>query len=74
AKTPAATALVYEDQTLSYAELNVRANRLARQLIEQGVRPGGHVALLLDRSVALVVAQLAVLKAGAVYVPIDPGA
>ncbi|WP_240000918.1 non-ribosomal peptide synthetase, partial [Photorhabdus sp. S10-54] len=74
AKTPAATALVYEDQTLSYAELNVRANRLARQLIEQGVCPGGHVALLLDRSVALVVAQLAVLKAGAVYVPIDPGA
>ncbi|MCT8343380.1 amino acid adenylation domain-containing protein, partial [Photorhabdus kleinii] len=74
AKTPAATALVYEDQTLSYAELNVRANRLARQLVEQGVRPGGHVALLLDRSVALVVAQLAVLKAGAVYVPIDPGA
>ncbi|WP_387467998.1 AMP-binding protein, partial [Photorhabdus sp. RM323S] len=72
AKTPAATALVYEEQSLSYAELNTRANRLARQLIEQGVLPGGHVALLLERSVALVVAQLAVLKAGAVYVPIDP--
>ncbi|WP_387468456.1 AMP-binding protein, partial [Photorhabdus sp. RM323S] len=73
AKTPAAIAVVYEDQALSYAELNACANRLARRLIEQGVRPGGHVALLLERSVALVVAQLAVLKAGAVYVPIDPG-
>ncbi|NHB63598.1 non-ribosomal peptide synthetase, partial [Photorhabdus sp. RW14-46] len=72
-KTPAATALVHENQTLSYAELNARANRLARQLIAQGVHPGGHVALLLERSVTLVVAQLAVLKAGAVYVPIDPG-
>uniref|UniRef100_UPI001BD2246D AMP-binding protein n=1 Tax=Photorhabdus noenieputensis TaxID=1208607 RepID=UPI001BD2246D len=71
-KTPDATALVYEDQTLSYAELNARANRLARQLIEQGVCPGDHVALLLDRSMELVMAQLAILKAGAVYVPIDP--
>ncbi|PQQ26709.1 non-ribosomal peptide synthetase, partial [Photorhabdus luminescens] len=71
-KTPDVTALVYEDQTLSYAELNARANRLARQLIEQGVCPGDHVALLLDRSMELVMAQLAILKAGAVYVPIDP--
>uniref|UniRef100_UPI0036DE2A6C amino acid adenylation domain-containing protein n=1 Tax=Photorhabdus sp. RM322S TaxID=3342825 RepID=UPI0036DE2A6C len=72
AKTPEAIALVHEDHTLSYAELNARANRLARELIKQGVRPGGHVALLLERSVALVVAQLAVLKTDAVYVPIDP--
>ncbi|WP_340619227.1 AMP-binding protein, partial [Xenorhabdus entomophaga] len=54
-------------------ELNIRANRLARQLIEQGVYPGEHVAILLERSIELVVAQLAILKAGAVYVPIDPG-
>ncbi len=71
-KTPDAIALVYEDQTLSYAELNARANRLARQLIEQGMCPGDHVAFLLERSMELVVAQLAILKAGAVYVPIDP--
>ncbi|WXG14266.1 amino acid adenylation domain-containing protein [Xenorhabdus griffiniae] len=72
-KTPVATALIAGDQTLSYMELNIRANRLARQLIEQGVYPGEHVALLLERSIELVVAQLAILKAGAVYVPIDPG-
>ncbi|WP_323858356.1 non-ribosomal peptide synthetase [Xenorhabdus doucetiae] len=71
-KTPEAAALVYENQTLSYAELNARANGLAHQLMQEGVCPGEHVALLLARSVALVVAQLAVLKAGAVYVPIDP--
>ncbi|WP_036836255.1 AMP-binding protein, partial [Photorhabdus temperata] len=71
-RTPDATALIYEEQTLSYAELNARANRLARQLIEQGVCPGDQVALLLERSTELVVAQLAVLKAGAVYVPVDP--
>ncbi|MDB6372144.1 non-ribosomal peptide synthetase, partial [Photorhabdus bodei] len=71
-KTPDAIALVYEEQTLSYDELNARANRLARQLSEQGVCPGDHVALLLARSVELVMAQLAILKAGAVYVPIDP--
>ncbi|MDC9613220.1 amino acid adenylation domain-containing protein [Xenorhabdus khoisanae] len=72
-KTPVATALIAGDQTLSYTELNIRANRLARQLIEQGVYPGEHVAILLERSIELVVAQLAILKAGAVYVPIDPG-
>ncbi|MDB6375062.1 amino acid adenylation domain-containing protein, partial [Photorhabdus bodei] len=71
-RTPDATALIYEEQTLSYAELNARANRLARQLIKQGIRPGDQVALLLERSTELVVAQLAVLKAGAVYVPVDP--
>ncbi|MCA6221756.1 non-ribosomal peptide synthetase, partial [Photorhabdus antumapuensis] len=71
-KTPDAIALVYEEQALSYAELNTRANRLARQLIEQGVCPGDHIALLLARSMGLVVAQLAILKAGAVYVPVDP--
>ncbi|MEX0445248.1 amino acid adenylation domain-containing protein [Xenorhabdus sp. SGI246] len=70
---PDATALIYENQAISYAELNIRANRLARQLIEHGIYPGEHVALLLERSIELVVAQLAILKAGAVYVPIDPG-
>ncbi|WP_422645819.1 amino acid adenylation domain-containing protein [Xenorhabdus ehlersii] len=72
-KTPVATALIAGDQTLSYMELNIRANWLARQLIEQGVYPGEHVAILLERSIELVVAELAILKVGAVYVPIDPG-
>ncbi|CAQ85107.1 MULTISPECIES: non-ribosomal peptide synthase/polyketide synthase [Photorhabdus] len=71
-KTPAATALIAGDETLSYVELNTRANRLARQLIAQGICPNNHVALLLERSIELVVAQLAILKVGAVYVPIDP--
>ncbi|WP_155806729.1 AMP-binding protein, partial [Photorhabdus temperata] len=70
-KTPGAIALIAGDQMLSYAELNARANWLARQLIEQGVCPHEHVAILLVRSVELVVAQLAVLKAGAIYVPVD---
>ncbi|NDL00647.1 non-ribosomal peptide synthetase [Photorhabdus bodei] len=71
-KTPEATALIAGDKTLSYTELNTCANRLAYQLIEQGIRPDDHIALLLERSIELVVAQLAILKAGAVYVPVDP--
>ncbi|TNH41880.1 non-ribosomal peptide synthetase [Photorhabdus luminescens] len=72
-KKPAATALIAGDKTLSYAELNARANRLTHQLIKQGIGQNDHVAILLERSIELVVAQLAILKAGAVYVPIDPG-
>ncbi|WP_448511791.1 amino acid adenylation domain-containing protein [Photorhabdus laumondii] len=70
-KTPTATALIAGDKTLSYAELNACANRLTHQLIKQGIGPNDHVAILLERSIELVVAQLAILKAGAVYVPID---
>ncbi|WP_445374214.1 amino acid adenylation domain-containing protein [Photorhabdus tasmaniensis] len=71
-KTPAATALIAGNKTLSYAELNALANQLACQLIEQGICPDDHVAILLERSVELVVSQLAILKVGAVYVPVDP--
>ncbi|TYO61562.1 AMP-binding protein, partial [Bradyrhizobium hipponense] len=70
-KAPGAVALVCEDEQLSYGELNARANRLAHHLIALGVKPGDRIATVLDRSVALVVAQLAILKAGGVYVPID---
>ncbi|MER8951087.1 AMP-binding protein, partial [Mesorhizobium sp. M0809] len=66
-----AVAVVCEDERLSYGELNARANRLAHHLIALGVKPADCVATVLDRSVALVVAQLAILKAGGVYVPID---
>ncbi|MBD2816427.1 amino acid adenylation domain-containing protein, partial [Xenorhabdus sp. Flor] len=71
-KTPNATALVYKEQTLSYAELNARANRLAHQLIALGVVPEQRVALCVTRSLAMVVGLLAVLKAGGAYVPLDP--
>jgi len=72
ARTPAATALVFEGERLDYAELNRRANQLARGLRERGVRRGALVGIWLDRSVAMVVAVLGVLKAGAAYVPLDP--
>ncbi|MEX3860226.1 amino acid adenylation domain-containing protein, partial [Paraburkholderia sp. BR10923] len=72
-KTPDAVAVVHADARLKYGELNARANRLAYHLIALGVKPGERVAIVLDRGIALVVAQLAVLKAGGVYVPIDRG-
>ncbi|WP_038259918.1 AMP-binding protein, partial [Xenorhabdus cabanillasii] len=70
-KTPQATALEYQGQTLSYAELNAHANRLAHQLIEQGITPEQRVAICVARSPAMVVSLLAVLKAGGAYVPLD---
>ncbi|TDB45252.1 non-ribosomal peptide synthetase, partial [Photorhabdus khanii] len=71
-RTPQATALVYEEQILSYAELNARANRLAHQLIALGVEPDQRVAICVSRSPAMVVALLAVMKSGGAYVPLDP--
>ncbi|WP_283256349.1 non-ribosomal peptide synthetase [Photorhabdus aballayi] len=71
-RTPEATALVYEEQHFSYAELNARANRLAHQLIALGVMPDQRVAICMARSPAIVAALLAVLKAGGAYVPLDP--
>ncbi|MCC9312250.1 amino acid adenylation domain-containing protein, partial [Kitasatospora sp. RB6PN24] len=72
ARTPDAVAVSFEDISLTYAELNGRANRLARLLVERGVRPESLVAVAMPRSAELVVALLAVLKAGGAYVPIDP--
>ncbi|AIK38221.1 D-alanine--poly(phosphoribitol) ligase, subunit 1 [Bacillus pseudomycoides] len=70
--TPDATAVVFEDTTLTYEELNKRSNKLARLLIEKGVGPEQMVALAIPRSVDMVVSLLAVLKAGAGYLPLDP--
>ncbi|MEU2681449.1 amino acid adenylation domain-containing protein [Streptomyces sp. NPDC007107] len=72
ARTPDATALVCGDTSLTYEELNTRANRLARHLRTLGARPGTVVAVSVPRSVELVVSLLAVLKAGAAYLPLDP--
>ncbi|MBB4226171.1 non-ribosomal peptide synthetase, partial [Variovorax guangxiensis] len=71
ARTPEATALVFEDASLTYAELNARANQLAHHLIAQGVGPEGFVAIALPRSLELIVSLLAVLKTGAAYLPLD---
>ncbi len=72
ARTPEAPAVVGEWGTLSYAEVDERANRLAHLLIAAGAGPERFVALALPRSVEMIVALLAVTKAGAAYLPIDP--
>ena len=70
-KTPQAAAVIYEEQTLSYAELNRRANQLAHFLISRGVRPDQRVAICMEPSAALVVGLLGIMKAGAAYIPLD---
>ncbi len=72
ARTPEAIALRRQEQSLTYRELNYRANQLAHQLCSLGVGPEVLVGILLERSVELVVSLLAVLKAGGAYVPLDP--
>ncbi|MCG8296569.1 non-ribosomal peptide synthetase, partial [Pseudomonas entomophila] len=70
---PQALAVVQGEQRLNYGELNQRANRLAHHLIKRGVLRGDRVALCLERGPQRLVAMLAALKAGAAYVPVDPG-
>ncbi|PXW80826.1 non-ribosomal peptide synthase protein (TIGR01720 family)/amino acid adenylation domain-containing protein, partial [Nitrosomonas sp. Nm84] len=69
---PDATALIFGDTTLSYAQLNSRANRLAHRLMALGVKPESRVGIAVERSIDMVVGLLATLKAGGAYVPLDP--
>ncbi|WP_422824083.1 amino acid adenylation domain-containing protein [Xenorhabdus entomophaga] len=71
-RTPDAIAVVFEEQSLSYDELNKRANRLAHHLISLGVRPDDRVAICIERSLEMVVGLLGILKAGGAFVPLDP--
>jgi len=70
--TPEAVAVVSDQHSFTYAELNEKANQLARFLQKSGVTPASRVALCLNRSAEVIVSLLAILKAGAAYVPIDP--
>ncbi|KAF9945069.1 hypothetical protein BGZ70_004082, partial [Mortierella alpina] len=69
--SPEAIAIVHDGRTFTYRELNSQANGIACQLINAGATPGDYILLLLDRSVELIASQIAVLKIGAAYVPID---
>ncbi|MFG2386696.1 amino acid adenylation domain-containing protein [Streptomyces avermitilis] len=73
ARTPDRTAVVFEGTELTYSELDLRAERLARLLAEHGAGPETCVAVVLPRSETLVVTLLAVLRTGAAYLPVDPG-
>ncbi len=72
ARTPDAVAVVFEDERLTYHELNRRSNQLARRLQACGVGPDALVAICMERSLELVVGVLGILKAGGAYVPLDP--
>ena len=72
ARTPEAVAIVCERQSISYAELNRRANRWARQLVALGVESGVLVGLLMDRGIDFIAAILAIFKAGGAFVPLVP--
>ncbi|MGH7798832.1 MAG: amino acid adenylation domain-containing protein [Candidatus Binatia bacterium] len=71
-RSPDAVAVVFEDQRLTYRDLNARANRLARDLIKLGVGPETLVGIYVERSLDMIVGLLGILKAGGAYVPLDP--
>lgn len=71
-RTPDKIAIICNEKMLSYSKLNEKANQLARFLINQGVREGDNVGIMLPRSLEVLVSMVAILKIGACYVPIDP--
>src|SRR5262249_16570932 len=72
-RSPDAVAVVYETEQLAYAQLNRRANQFAHYLRSPGVKADSRVGVMLERSFELVVSLIGILKAGAAYVPLDPG-
>ncbi len=70
--TPDQVAVVYDGYTLTYRQLNARANQVARLLRSKGTQPDTLIGIMVDRSIEMVVSMLAVLKAGGAYTPIDP--
>jgi amino acid adenylation domain-containing protein len=71
-QSPNKVAVTFEAERLTYEQVNMRANQLARYLIRHGVTQGAPVGIFMERSVELIIALIAVLKAGGTYVPIDP--
>jgi amino acid adenylation domain-containing protein len=71
-KTPDAVAVVFKNESLTYRELNQKANQLAQYLQKQGVKPEILVGICVERSLEMIIALLAILKAGGAYVPLDP--
>jgi len=71
-RTPDAVALVFEDQQLTYRELNAQANQLAHFLRKMGVKPEVLVGICVERSLSMVIGLLGILKAGGAYLPLDP--
>ena len=72
AQTPTATALIFQDQQLTYQQLNERANQVAHLLLTTGIQPNELVGLAMERSLEMIIATLGILKAGAAYLPLDP--
>lgn len=70
--TPDAIALSCDDDQLTYAQMNSQSDNLARYLVKHGVEPGMRVAICMQRKIPMVLSMLAVMKAGAAYVPVDP--
>ena len=70
--SPDEVAVVYEDESLTYSELNISANRLAHYLSKQGAKENTVVALFLERGIAMIIGLLAISKTGATYLPLDP--
>ena len=71
-KTPNAIALIFEDQQITYQELNQKSNQLAHYLIEKGVKPEVIVGICVERSPLMIIGLLSILKAGGAYLPLDP--
>jgi tyrocidine synthetase-3 len=72
-QTPDRIAVVFAHQQLTYGELNHRANQLAAVLAERGTKPGTILAIMLDRSLEMIVGIMAILNSGCAYLPIEPG-